>query len=832
MTDLPLLKEFVDYAITRGTMTLAGKLGEQFKPPEPLLAKYRFTNNNVQDDRGSRAIFDLVTCPYAKEPHLIVALAVCRFTNSPEVIEAIRSCLAPFDAERFVAIMRERAARGLPLEHRAYTIPGGERGELKAASLTRDLFIPLADAAEQIRPRPADTCQVVFERLQHFKHLGKGFLTAQIVRDLKQTEPLRAAPDWRTFVVSGPGSQRGVNRICGATTETEIARVRPEAQWRRLFLEIVAAAEPQLAEAGVEVDDLQSYQNICCEFDKLMRFRSGDLRGARLYVPYGEKSAPTRRKSKPASAPAPIETPTPTATPAPHALPELAGKRDPDAPHILHHDVETRSAADLTAVGAHRYAADPTTEVLCLAYAVNDERVRLWVPHEPVPAEFIEAANNPNWLVVAHNDQFERLITQYILGPQHGFPMVPIGRRRCSMAATLAAALPASLEKAVEALGLPHEKDKAGQALMRRMAKPLPGGAWIEDTASREQLHAYCRADVEAERALYRALPPLTADEQALWELDAEINERGFHVDRALLEAARDVVIEAEVRLQEEFAAITGLDSTNQRDKLVAWLGEHGCEVEDAQKGTLAHALRRKDLAPEVRRAIELRRQLAHASANKIKALLAWRGGDDRVRGTFRFHGAGTGRWTGYGVQPQNFKRDAEGTEAKVAAVMHGEVLASPVEAVGDIARSMICAAPGRRFLIADFSGIESRVTAWVSEQESKLAQWRAFDASGALQDDPYFLLGRACGQPEETARATGKTADLAFGYMGGPKAWERLAPESDASDESTIRRSARMARGASAHGRFLARHRPRFGRSGAQARHRLHVQAVQARQR
>jgi hypothetical protein len=66
------------------------------------------------------------------------------------------------------------------------------------------------------------------------------------------------------------------------------------------------------------------------------------------------------------------------------------------------------------------------------------------------------------------------------------------------------------------------------------------------------------------------------------------------------------------------------------------------------------------------------------------------------VRGTLKFHGAATGRWTGHGPQPQNFKRDAEGVDTKIAAIMAGGAeLNSPVEAVGDIARAMICAAPG-----------------------------------------------------------------------------------------------------------------------------------------
>jgi DNA polymerase len=164
----------------------------------------------------------------------------------------------------------------------------------------------------------------------------------------------------------------------------------------------------------------------------------------------------------------------------------------------------------------------------------------------------------------------------------------------------------------------------------------------------------------------------------------------------------------------------------------LAWLGEHGCEVKNLRKPTLKHALQRKELDPVARRVIELRLGAAHAAAAKIDALLAWRDADGRVRGTLRYHGAGPGRWTGHGPQPQNLKRDSDGIEAKLTAIATGDLAhvqklcPQPLEAIGDIARAMICAAPGHRLLIGDFSGIESRVLAWVSGQQSKLEQHRA----------------------------------------------------------------------------------------------------------
>src|SRR6516162_9794489 len=85
--------------------------------------------------------------------------------------------------------------------------------------------------------------------------------------------------------------------------------------------------------------------------------------------------------------------------------------------HVLHRDIETRSILDLTRVGGWRYATDPTTGVWCLAFAVDDQPAQLWTPDQPAPEVFFEAARNPDWLIVAHNDAFERAIEGYILAP-------------------------------------------------------------------------------------------------------------------------------------------------------------------------------------------------------------------------------------------------------------------------------------------------------------------------------------------------------------------------------------------------------------------------------
>ena len=107
----------------------------------------------------------------------------------------------------------------------------------------------------------------------------------------------------------------------------------------------------------------------------------------------------------------------------------------------------------------------------CCAYCVDDGPIKLWVPGDPIPPEFIEAAQNPNWLVHAFNDGFERRIEQHIMGPRYGWPIIPVERHRCSQAAALALALPAELKGVAHALKLSEQKDDS-QALMLQMAKP------------------------------------------------------------------------------------------------------------------------------------------------------------------------------------------------------------------------------------------------------------------------------------------------------------------------------------------------------------------------
>jgi DNA polymerase len=468
---------------------------------------------------------------------------------------------------------------------------------------------------------------------------------------------------------------------------------------------------------------------------------------------------------------------------------------------VLIRDFETRSVASLRACGAWRYSLHPSTEILCISYCV-DGPVELWEPGQPIPDVFFQAACDPAWLIAAFNAGFEIAIETNVLS-RIGWPLAPLERQRCLQASALSRALPASLDALAAALKLPVQKDSIGYRVMQQMSRPrrphkgedLAGTYWIDDPERREQLHRYCCLDTATEREVYRAIGFLPATEQAAWQWSEVVNQRGVPVDCKLLDGALEIAVQAKHEINSEISRRTdgAVASPNQTARILKWLAANGSSIKDLQRDTLRRALARKDLPDNARRLIELRQAGSLASANKLRTMRAWLGDDDRIRGAYRHHGTSTGRFSSLGTQLQNLRKpkSKETLTATIEAIGRGDLARLretnpvPLSAVGDISRALIKAADGKRFMIADLSGIESRTVAWLAGEEAKLGLWRAYDAGG---QDPYLRLGiEAFGLAAENARDTGKIADLAFSYAGGIGAWRKMAPATDTSTDAQI---------------------------------------------
>jgi DNA polymerase len=467
--------------------------------------------------------------------------------------------------------------------------------------------------------------------------------------------------------------------------------------------------------------------------------------------------------------------------------------------HVLHRDYETRSQLPLSSVGVHRYASDASTEFMFGHYAVDDQPVQLWTPGNSVPPEFTEAANDPNWIVAAHNDIFEAAIERHIMAPRFGFPEIPLERHVCTMARALAHGLPARLSAVADALELTNRKDANGERLMHQMSKPRKARKdedptkiyYFDDIDRMLRFHDYGRQDLETERELHNRLPSLSKAEQASWVLSCIINARGFCVDREFAQAARKIAQAAGPEIDAELTKITDgtVTSINQIAKLLDWLHQHGYTGEKVDRKAIERQLENEDLPAVARRVLELRLGGAQSAVKKIDALLNRAGDDGRIRGAFRYHGAGTGRWAGEGFQPQNLKRvTVDNLDAAITAVATGDyghvrkLYDRPLAVVGDCSRSMICAAPEHMLIGADFSSIESRVLAWIACEDWKLDAYRRYDATHDPRDEPYcitacriFHVADGTFDKESPERKIGKIADLALGFMGGLAAWKKF---------------------------------------------------------
>lgn len=274
----------------------------------------------------------------------------------------------------------------------------------------------------------------------------------------------------------------------------------------------------------------------------------------------------------------------------------------------LHIDFETFSKADIKKVGAYRYAFDPSTEILCCAFALGDESPAAWWQgmREPLVdalEPYWDALENPDVLIWAHNAMFESAICQALIEKTWNIPCPALSRFRCTMSLARRAALPSKLEKLAEVLQLKHQKDKKGTSLIRkfsvmqkgrRVSKKFPQGSGPyrirpeDDPDAFLQFVEYCRQDIRAEREAFYKLAyfdncPLNT---ANYSLDAVINARGVPVNLTALQHAQTLVDEETEIVSSRFRELTGFEIT-QNAKLLTWLREQGVELPDLQAETI-----------------------------------------------------------------------------------------------------------------------------------------------------------------------------------------------------------------------------------------------------
>ena len=456
-------------------------------------------------------------------------------------------------------------------------------------------------------------------------------------------------------------------------------------------------------------------------------------------------------------------------------------------------DIETYSSTDLSSGGVYRYASAPDFEILLIAYCFDGGTVHVHDCTEPGcwPRDFLDALTDPDVIKTAFNANFERTCLAAALGEEM-FPE----QWRCTMVKALTMGLPGSLAAVGAAMGLPEDKqkDKQGKALIQYFCKPCKptkanGGRLrnlpLHDPEKWKLFIEYNRQDVVTEQEIAKRLSAyITPDEeQALWALDQDMNDRGVRVDVPMVEKIVAYDTRRRQELQEEAREITGLANPNSLAQLKEWLNDRGMPMTSVTKDTIAAALTLKYIPDDVRRILEIRTALGKTSVAKYSAMLEAVCPDGRLRGILQFYGANrSGRWAGRIVQTHNLARNslpdldlarelaAEG-DFETMQTLFGET----AFVFSELVRTAFIPSEGCRFVVSDFSAIEARVISWISGEEWRLEAFRSgkdiyCETASKMYHVPVVKHG-----VNGELRQKGKVAELACGYQGGVGAMKQM---------------------------------------------------------
>ena len=480
-------------------------------------------------------------------------------------------------------------------------------------------------------------------------------------------------------------------------------------------------------------------------------------------------------------------------------------------------DYETRSAVDLKKVGAHVYAAHPSTELLIAVWIIEWSKGEYSAPYiggrgmdMPIAIrDMIQGGRT----IGSHNAAFEAAIDQYLAGPRLRWPIPKLENLDCTLARAAVQALPLDLDTLCRVLDLPVQKDREGHRLMLQMCKPRKAREgedpdkvlWFDDADRMRRLTDYCVADVRAEIAVDHVLQPLQEQERPVWLLDQIMNNRGVQIDREFVDCAEALVTRAMRRADARMLTATDgfVQKVTQIARLKSFAKVHGIAFSTMQKtrrsgekyeAEVSDREALEDLLdgtlPEpVRKAFEIRLDAAKSSLKKL-AKFKLQAPYGRARGNLQYHAAGPGRWAGRGIQLQNLVRRGINEAGGWNQAYHDmrtlsdnafEIAwGSPFAVVSRMMRGAIIAAPGHQLYFADFANVEARGCVWAAGQDDML---KLFANDGMIYEEMGATI---FGIPVEEVsdlhktkkdiipRFVGKETVLGCGYGMGWKAFKR----------------------------------------------------------
>ncbi len=439
---------------------------------------------------------------------------------------------------------------------------------------------------------------------------------------------------------------------------------------------------------------------------------------------------------------------------------------------ILFLDYETRSESDLPSLGSHKYCMHPTTEVLLLAYAFNDDPVQV-VERDAIPHKVWEAFEDDETLKVAHNAEFDMCVTKYVLGIEvvynawfdtayqaayYGYP-----RKLADLAHVLKTTQKASQEE-LKLFSTPKPKvykrgTSAAVKEHNRLVGLLPTEWATKETnpAEWERFVQYAAGDVVVMRECFRKMVALPQIELDAMRCTFEMNFNGVPFDADLANRIMTLVHEYETSASEEALRVYGIANLRSTQQVQAALR---CE------GVYLPSLNSKERSSQSHPILDLRDRATGAAFRKLPKAMSRACPDGRIHGEFLGYGAHTGRWSSRGVQLQNW--------ARILSEVREDL--SGVRDYGHLRQHLrLCLGHDERlsFSCADLSQIEARIVAYMAGCTWRMEAFANGNDIYARSAEKMFGLPKVTKDMIE--RQYGKNAELGFGFGGSGKALSRI---------------------------------------------------------
>lgn len=447
-------------------------------------------------------------------------------------------------------------------------------------------------------------------------------------------------------------------------------------------------------------------------------------------------------------------------------------------------DIETRSRVDLKKFGVYRYCECPDFRILMAAWCRDRVRVPVLTDLDDI-LDHLRTDLRAGHVMVAHNAQFERVCFSRALGMRTGRYLDP---EQWHDTAAVAAehGYPATLEGCAKALG-GEQKDNAGTRLINMFSIPNRKGQFTQPHEKPDEwmeFMAYCAQDVVTLIDVDEALGDFpTETERQVFYADQHINDRGIRIDRDMATLAQQAAEDNRMVQELRVMYLTGVANPNSQPQFLKWCQEAiSPRIQNLKAETVERLLASPKLALVQREVLELRQELALVASKKYTSALGAVTADDRLRGTLKFFGAHTGRWSGRGTQVQNLPREAFTKEVDGKEVWDGDAEAIAIlnlkTGAGASAlelKKLVRPMFWGPFTVVDYAAIEARVIAWLAGE-----QW-ALDAFTGGRDIYVETANRMGGPDAGMTRAHGKVAVLALGYQGGINSLKAMAGDPEA---------------------------------------------------